>query len=618
MRAALKKLSYLHFWIVTSITVILFGVYLLYSSTKDNLFQVALQQHHKEIEHDIKTIIDDRRDSSLAIALALAENPNVHRFLCEDCSESERPELDFSKTLEQLDLRTHNGNIGVQIIDSKGVSRYRSWTTNVGDSLKEVRYDVRQMMGSHRIQEGMSVGRFSLTFKSMVPVFSKDQKFLGMLEVVSHLTSLAERLAKIQRISSVILVDKRYKAQLTRADKTRFLNDFYIVNENFKTYDIELLQQFGEAQFTKIVPIQKLNGTVITQYVIEDSLGRLMGYWFAFEDLSTVDLTEVRLLNKQYLYGSVIVSFLSLLLVLIYVLRQKAEEGRKYYRNILNATSEIILVSDHSKIIDANKLFFDFYSEFKDLKAFLKHYECICDTFESGNGFLQKYVDGKYWLDYALDHVDQEHIVKISKDDKPYYFQVKVALVQLSETPLYSIIMHDVTKQELYRMRLEYQAETDPLTGIANRLVFNKKLTEEVTRANRYQNPLCLAVFDMDHFKSINDEFGHDTGDHVLRIVSGEVTSLLRETDIFCRIGGEEFAVIMPETELHDAKMVMERLRASVELLSDGVAAQLSISIGVSRLSRWDSDSSFFKKTDEALYRAKKAGRNRVVVSDEA
>jgi len=292
---------------------------------------------------------------------------------------------------------------------------------------------------------------------------------------------------------------------------------------------------------------------------------------------------------------------------------------RKYYRTILNTTSEIIVVIDRNKIVDANNLFYEFYSSTKSLQSFNQKYQSISHTFEPGEGFLQPEMNGQNWMDYILKHPDIEHIAKIKKGMMSHYFHVKMAEFTISGESLYSIIMHDVTKQIGYKRRLEQQAETDPLTGIANRLVFNKRLSDENSRANRYKGDLCLAVFDMDNFKNINDQHGHDTGDKALNIVSSEVAILLRETDVFCRIGGEEFAVIMPETHLEDACKVAERIRQTVETCSQKVIESgFTVSIGIGYMGRGDNDRSLFRKADKALYRAKQKGRNRTEVADEA
>lgn len=613
MNSPFKKISYPQVLVLIAIFVVMVGANKLYFSSQENLYQVAFNKYQQEITHDIKRIISDRRDTSLSIALALAQNERIQDFLCEQCYPGEASQLNFTPLLDRLRLITNSGKIWIQVIDRKGVSRYRSWTDKVGDSLREVRYDVRRMLNSPSVMEGMSVGRYSLTFKAMAPLFDENQQLLGMVEVITHTGALTERLYNSRGLGSVVLVDKRFENQLTQADARRFIHGFYIANDDARNEDIDVLRQLSVEEITKFKPVREIGDLVLTQYLIEDALGRMMGYWFTVEDKSMVDLTEVRVLNKQYLYALIVVVLLVFLILWIYLLQNKAVTGRRYYRNILNATSEIIVVSDRSKIVDVNTRFFEFYSEYSSLKDFLQYHYCICDTFEPGEGLLQPEMNGQSWLDHILGQPDEQHIALIKRDDGDHYFQVKAALVADAEKPLYSIILHDVTKQTLYKQRLEKQAKTDPLTEIGNRLQFNKRLTEEISRAKRYEHELCLLIFDVDHFKLINDEFGHDVGNHVLITISHVVNTQLREIDVFCRIGGEEFAVIMPETKMEEARIVAERIRVIVAGLQEyQVPKQVTISVGLSQFDRLDSDVTLFKKTDTALYDAKNSGRNQV------
>lgn len=618
MKFNLKKLTYSQALIFLAIAAVIVGTLKLYSSSVDNLYASALEKHQKQVQLTIKNIFRDHRGNALSIALALAENPNLQNFLCEDCDPTKQSPLDFTHLISRLGLLTQNGKIWIQVIDRKGISRYRSWTNRVGDSLREVRYDVRQMINSHSVMHSMSVGRFSLTSKAMAPVFDENQKLLGMVELITHMEPLVNSLHSSRGIDSVVLVDQRFQNQLTRADERRFMKGFYIANENAKEENVSLLRAMTAEQISEFKPYQKVGDQVITQFIVEDSVGRLMGYWYTFTDKSMVDMSEIRLLNKQYLYATIIVTVLSLLLLWIYWLQRQTSADKTYFSNILNATTEIILVSDKEKIVDANTRFFEFYSEFTSIKQFLQHYNCVCDTFEPGEDLLQPYMEDQYWLDYVIEHPEKQHLAKIKRDGEEHYFQIGISQVQDSEHPLFSIIMHDVTKQTLYKKQLEKQAKTDPLTEIGNRLQFNKRLTEEIARAHRYKHPLCLLTFDIDHFKSINDSFGHDAGNQVLITISHLVRNQLREADVFCRIGGEEFAIIMPETEKVEAKLVAERIRIAIYSLEEHqVPRKISVSLGVAEIERLDSDVTLFKKADTALYAAKGAGRNQVVIHDQ-
>ena len=155
-------------------------------------------------------------------------------------------------------------------------------------------------------------------------------------------------------------------------------------------------------------------------------------------------------------------------------------------------------------------------------------------------------------------------------------------------------------------------ANTDPLTGLWNRMYFESIAEGEITRSRRYHYPLSLIFIDADHFKQINDRYGHATGDHVLRALSQRIADKLRDSDTFCRWGGEEFLILAPHTSLEHAADMAEHLRAMVAgspVLED---TPVTISAGVASLGLGDTLDDLVHAADQALYRAKTHGRNRV------
>jgi diguanylate cyclase (GGDEF)-like protein len=162
-------------------------------------------------------------------------------------------------------------------------------------------------------------------------------------------------------------------------------------------------------------------------------------------------------------------------------------------------------------------------------------------------------------------------------------------------------------------------AMKDALTGIFNRRHFMMRMESEWKRYRRYGRPLSLLTLDIDNFKAVNDRYGHDIGDQVLVHVARLCGTQTRDSDLAARIGGEEFSVLLPETDLVEARVVAERLRAGVaeQVLLDGGA--VTVSIGVAEVGAGMTDSAeLVKATDEALYAAKRSGRNRVVAARSA
>ncbi|HEV3469377.1 MAG TPA: diguanylate cyclase [Pyrinomonadaceae bacterium] len=160
----------------------------------------------------------------------------------------------------------------------------------------------------------------------------------------------------------------------------------------------------------------------------------------------------------------------------------------------------------------------------------------------------------------------------------------------------------------------EEAAFTDHLTGLANRRRFERQLEREVARTERYGHPFCLLLVDLDNLKRVNDSAGHDAGDEALRRVGGAIQSGTRGIDTGARIGGDEFAVILPETPFERGLEVAERLRTAVASMEVEGAGRLSVSLGLAELPACARDGDSLREAaDAALYEAKRSGRDRVI-----
>jgi diguanylate cyclase (GGDEF)-like protein len=159
------------------------------------------------------------------------------------------------------------------------------------------------------------------------------------------------------------------------------------------------------------------------------------------------------------------------------------------------------------------------------------------------------------------------------------------------------------------------QAELDSLTGLHNRRLFYEFLAREIARAQRYERYVSLIVFDLDDFKRINDRIGHLHGDGVLTEVADRVRGVVRATDIPCRVGGDEFAVILPEASRDDAELLADRIALAIRTQKIDKVGALKISAGVAELRPGDTAADLFHRADEALLRAKNTGKARIVAS---
>jgi diguanylate cyclase (GGDEF)-like protein len=169
-----------------------------------------------------------------------------------------------------------------------------------------------------------------------------------------------------------------------------------------------------------------------------------------------------------------------------------------------------------------------------------------------------------------------------------------------------------------YQQRLLVAATTDAMTGAANRRRFGEALTEAINRARRYPSPLSVILLDIDHFKKINDTWGHETGDRAICHVVGLCGQAVRDVDLVGRMGGEEFTILLPETDGPAAITVADRIRALLhhQLLhaDDGTPVQVRCSFGIASYQEGDTFcDDILRRADIALYQAKRGGRDRVV-----
>jgi diguanylate cyclase (GGDEF)-like protein/PAS domain S-box-containing protein len=259
----------------------------------------------------------------------------------------------------------------------------------------------------------------------------------------------------------------------------------------------------------------------------------------------------------------------------------------------------------------------------------------VNEAFIEKTGYTAEEVIGKTPRILQREGTDREDLNKIRKalEEKE---SVRVNLrnfskkgneywVDLSILPLpdksgnithFAAIQRDITGYKKLEQDLQILCRTDPLTTAANRRAFNEIISQEFSRFKRSQKEYSLVMIDLDHFKSINDQHGHGAGDRVLIEVTERCKDNLRVHDIIARLGGEEFCILLPYTNLEQAHRVAERLRQKIEvmpIISDGNRIKVTVSVGISLVLAGDSDGhDAIERADKKLLEAKSLGRNRV------
>ena len=177
-----------------------------------------------------------------------------------------------------------------------------------------------------------------------------------------------------------------------------------------------------------------------------------------------------------------------------------------------------------------------------------------------------------------------------------------------------TLLREEIQERQKIEQKLVQLATIDPLTSIHNRRKFDEVLQYELNRDSRYKNALSLVFCDLDNFKQINDHYGHKIGDDVLKAFARLVSENIRKTDTVARWGGEEFALLLPETDLKIATVAAEKLRRETEKFDFPHVGRITASFGVTQYIGGDTENSLINRADEALYTAKKNGRNRIEV----
>jgi len=179
------------------------------------------------------------------------------------------------------------------------------------------------------------------------------------------------------------------------------------------------------------------------------------------------------------------------------------------------------------------------------------------------------------------------------------------------------VTFHNISRVLAEKEAMSEIAERDTLTQIYNRSKFNSELSEALRKAQIYHKPFSIILFDIDHFKKVNDQYGHDIGDSVLIQVTSLVRNLLRNQDLFARWGGEEFVILLEDGTLNDAYELANRLRREIETFPFNTVKKLTCSFGISQFRPNDTDATIMKRADNALYHAKQNGRNTVSIESE-
>ena len=213
----------------------------------------------------------------------------------------------------------------------------------------------------------------------------------------------------------------------------------------------------------------------------------------------------------------------------------------------------------------------------------------------------------------TAEHMYQNSTIIPLIDSKGHVQHICLIVYDVTDTAVNKLAQQQANKQ------LQNLSRTDHLTGLFNRGYWELRLIQEFKRYDRYEQPSCLIMLDIDHFKKVNDKYGHTVGDDVIRQVSRAIKEQVRDLDIAGRYGGEEFGIILTNTDAKGGAVFAERLRSTIEKMvvhSDGQQVMFTISLGISELNSHIPDHrGWIEKADHALYKSKEGGRNQFTIA---
>lgn len=298
------------------------------------------------------------------------------------------------------------------------------------------------------------------------------------------------------------------------------------------------------------------------------------------------------------------------------LLNGKLSDQKKFINTILDIQPNMIFIVNKTESVFANKFLLDFF-DCKNLKEFQQRYLCLAQTFIQEELFfhLGKIDDNSTWIENILKLKFEKRIVSILHPTTNTTKAFNVSIVEL-EDEQYLISLTDISDTILKQIQLEDKSTHDKLTGAFNREYFEshyKLIINEYTKENHL---LVFSILDIDFFKKVNDTYGHDIGDKVLKQFVQIIQNSSRNDDLVIRWGGEEFILLLKINSIDNAKKVLENIRKTIAQTSFEKVEHITCSIGATVYKENETIEDSFKRADKALYEAKNSGRNKVVIKN--
>ena len=278
----LNRFKLITIGIIVTLSAIVFYISNSTINSKTNAIKNKIYSNtQKNITKQVDLLIKNKKESTLSIALALARD----KHMIEALRIKDDSILQLDKLSQTLSDFTRFKNVWFQIIDNQGKNFYRSWTEDRGDLIYKSRVDIQQMLKDPKVTSTISVGKFDMTFKTMVPIYDIDNTYLGIFEIITHFNSISKKLAE-ENFSSIIITDKKYKNQIEKPFTKIFIGDYYVANLDADRSLLQLMEKNSVEYYINNQEkyfLDEENGYFIMVYHIPDIEGNQMGYIVLFK-----------------------------------------------------------------------------------------------------------------------------------------------------------------------------------------------------------------------------------------------------------------------------------------------------------------------------------------------
>ena len=527
--------------------------------------------------------------------------------------------------IRQLHFHTHKG---------ESLLRFHK-PTKSGDSLIGIRKSIEYVNKEHKSFFGFEGGRIFPGFRYVFPIFYKGEH-LGSVEfsvpfelIEQKLQSVLPKIAYQLHLNKNISYDKVFGSYKEFFAPSPLLKEHYIENSNISMVENKI------ANNTLIQKLQAKLKPLIDKKLLENEnfslnvIYKNHGYRSNFITIKEADGMEAAHLvcycpfdqlltikKKYFTFKILIFIALFIILILLYIVFKQINKiitKNKSIQQLLDYQDNIVILTNGNEITFANLKFFDFFG-FKNIEDFKVHHNCICEYFTKNDRFfnLEKIKESENWVEVIQTLPQSQRVVAMLKED----FTIHVFSVSISkfDDNLTIINFTDISQTMLNYIKLEEKTIHDKLTNALNREYFEQNYEKILTKYHTKNSFFALAMLDIDHFKEVNDTYGHDVGDDVLIHFVKTIHKYSREKDFLIRWGGEEFIFILKVDSKESLVKALEHIRKIIELENFPTIGHKTCSIGGTIFIDGENIEQTIKRADIGVYEAKVAGRNKVII----